>query len=73
MNPTLTISLILVTSNVNTLSSSPLAFCRVQKPGHFWHIFRRDPNGSSRCECYNTYANIQTRDALTCGVRRKLG
>ena len=34
---------------VNTFSSSPLVFGWVQKPGHFLHIFPRNPNPSSSC------------------------
>jgi hypothetical protein len=55
----------------NNLSSSPLAFCQVQKPGHFWHFF------------YVTQTRFQARNfiihkwlckpVLGCGPCRKLG
>jgi len=32
---------VLISGQFNNLSSSPLAFCQVQKPGHFWLFFFR--------------------------------
>jgi len=49
---------VLIREQFNNLSSSPLVFCQVQKPRHFWHFFSCDPNPSSSHECYNTYTII---------------
>ena len=58
---------------LNTLSSSPLALCQVQKPGNFWCIFSCNPNLSSSNECYDTYMSIYAWATLRCGPCRKLG